>query len=206
MQDTPIKDFQTEKTDFLKRLRNHTQSLHIGLEQHPISTALFQSDVTPADYTRYLQTMYAIISRFERVVFPLLTPFLSDIEHRRKTGFLEQDLRYLGGWSENYQALTEADTVINDTSLGYLMGKMYVLEGSTLGGAVIYKQLQPVLGFTPEAGGMYFFGYGPRTGAMWKVFIDKLSALAIENDESETILKGATDQFAALLAFFNTRL
>ncbi|MFN8347954.1 MAG: biliverdin-producing heme oxygenase [Spirosomataceae bacterium] len=206
MQETPGKDIQIEKTDFLKRLRNHTQALHTGLEQHPISTALFHPNVTQTDYTRYLQTMYAIVSRFEKAVFPLLASFLGDIDQRRKTELLEKDLRYLNGWSERYKLSSGNDTATDTASLGYLMGKMYVLEGSTLGGAVIYKQLQPILGFTPEKGGTYFYGYGSQTGPMWKVFMDRLSALAIEKNETEPILKGAADQFAALAAFFDTRL
>ncbi|WP_428658069.1 biliverdin-producing heme oxygenase [Runella sp.] len=205
MQEMPIKDFQSEKNDFLKRLRTHTQPLHTGLEQHPISTSLLHPQVSQGDYIRYLQIMHEVVSHFEKSVFPQLASFVDDIDQRRKTGWLEQDLRDLGN-SPGEIPQQSVDPSPSDTTIGYLMGKMYVLEGSTLGGTVIYKQLQPILGFTPEKGGKYFFGYGPKTGSMWKSFIDKLSALAIDGNESENILKGASGQFLAMQAFFDTRL
>lgn len=206
MQETPIREFQIDKTDFLKRLRNHTQLVHTSLEQHPISTALFRPNVNQADYTRYLQIMYAVVARFEESIFPRLEPLLPDIDQRRKTGWLEEDLRQLGAWPANTDAAPLSEAFSYPDNLGYLMGKMYVLEGSTLGGTVIYKQLQPVLNFTPEKGGRYFYGYGPQTGARWKTFTDRLSTLAVAENETENILKGALAQFVAMQAFFDTQL
>lgn len=206
MQETPIKDFQIDKTDFLKRLRNHTQPVHTSLEQHPISTSIFRPKVNQADYTRYLQTMYKVVSHFEELVFPWLEPLLPDIDLRRKTGWLEADLRQLDAWPINTVSRKNIETFLNPDNLGYLMGRMYVLEGSTLGGTVIYKQLQPILNFTPEKGGRYFYGYGPQTGVRWKTFTDRLSTLAVAENETENILKGASAQFVAMLAFFDTQL
>lgn len=206
MQATPIQDFQIDKTDFLKRLRIHTQSVHTSLEQHPISTSLFQPKVNQTDYTRYLRIMHAVVSQFEEHVFPLLETLLPDIDQRRKTGWLEEDLRQLGVWPENTLTLQLPEDPSYPDNVGYLMGRMYVLEGSTLGGAVMYKQLQPILNFTPEKGGRYFYGYGPQTGARWKSFTEHLAMLAVAENESENILKGASAQFVTMQAFFDTQL
>lgn len=206
MQETPIKDFQIDKTDFLKRLRNHTQPVHTSLEQHPISTSLFHPKVNQKDYTRYLHIMYEVVSPFEKHVFPWLETLLPDIDQRRKTGWLEEDLRQLGAWPAHRVSAKPIETSPEPDNLGYLMGRMYVLEGSTLGGAVMYRQLQPMLNFTPENGGRYFYGYGPQTGARWKTFTDRLSTLAMAENESENILKGAAAQFVAMQAFFDTKL
>ena len=49
------------------------------------------------------------------------------------------------------------------------MGRLYVLEGSTLGGAFIDRHLATV----PELSGLRlraFSPYGPETGAMWQGF------------------------------------
>lgn len=206
MQEMPIKEFQINKTDFLKRLRHHTQPVHTSLEQHPISTALFRPNVNLTEYKRYLQVMYEVVSDFEERVFPLLKPLLPDIDQRRKTGWLQEDLGQLGAGAANTHFSHLPEALLCPDNLGYLMGRMYVLEGSTLGGAVIYKQLQPVLNFTPEKGGRYFYGYGPQTGARWKAFTDLLSTMAVIDNESENILKGASAQFVAMQAIFDTQL
>lgn len=206
MQETPIREFQMDKTDFLKRLRNHTQLVHTSLEQHPISTALFRPNVNQTDYTCYLQIMHEVVFRFEEQVFPLLKPLLPDIDQRCKTDWLEEDLRQLGAWPAKTRTATLSEALPYPHNLGYLMGRMYVLEGSTLGGAVIYRQLQPVLNITPEKGGRYFYGYGPETGGRWKTFTDRLSTMAVVENESENILKGALAQFVAMQAFFDTQL
>ncbi len=202
MQENDIKDIEVDKTDFLKRLRTHTQPPHTELEQHPISASLFKPDMNQADYTRYLQIMLGVMSGFERDCYPVLASMIEDIDQRRKSPWLMQDLTALN------HSVPVTPVALNASALSphYLLGRMYVLEGSTLGGAVIYRQLQPVLHFTPEHGGRYFYGYGPETGKMWKRFTEILSTEAVEKNGESEILKGAIDQFVAMKTYFDQQL
>lgn len=204
MEENHTTDTQLSKNNFLKKLRNHTQQLHTALEEHPISASLFKPTVNRADYVRYLQLMFETVSSFERDYYPILASVLDDIDQRRKTPWLEQDLITLGVPVPLSSALINASSF--PRPLYYLLGKMYVLEGSTLGGAVIYRQLQPILQFSPEKGGRYFYGYGAQTGKMWKLFMEVLATIAIEKEGEQEILQGANAQFAAMKAYFDQQI
>jgi heme oxygenase len=57
-------------------------------------------------------------------------------------------------------------------------GCLYVMEGSTLGGKIIYNILKKQLGLSDSAGASFFYGYGPATGEKWKTFGASLEAFA----------------------------
>jgi heme oxygenase len=50
------------------------------------------------------------------------------------------------------------------------VGAQYVLEGSSLGGQFLSRQLFDRLQLTPERGGAYFAAYGAATGRRWQAF------------------------------------
>jgi heme oxygenase len=90
---------------------------------------------------------------------------------------------------------------------------LYVIEGATLGGRIITRQLQTQLGLKPESGGAFFDGYGAQTGPYWKAFCTMLTNNADQDDghsdnhcgdrsanESRqgTIVAGANRTFEAL--------
>jgi heme oxygenase len=54
-------------------------------------------------------------------------------------------------------------------NLNFAVGCLYVLEGATLGGQFISRHLA-TLGIGPANGGLFFHGYGAKTGEMWKSF------------------------------------
>jgi len=65
---------------------------------------------------------------------------------------------------------------------GDLVGTLYVVEGSTLGGQLIAKHLAKNLGITPETGGRFFGGYGENTVNFWTDFLD--FAADIDQDDA----------------------
>lgn len=64
------------------------------------------------------------------------------------------------------------------------LGALYVLEGSTLGGRMIARHLEPAFGFQDGKGDAYFRGHGDQTGAMWRETTAVIAALpeAYEDD------------------------
>lgn len=204
MQDATIDDTQNRKKEFLKRLRIHTQSQHTALEAHPLSVSLFKEEVNLDDYVRYLKAMYGVVAGFEEAYYPILKDWIPAIELRRKTPWLAQDLQLLK--SDIPSSISVPTFLESSPNPAYLLGKMYVMEGSVLGGAVIYKHLQPKLGFSPEEGGRYFYGYGSQTAGMWRAFLEVLTTQALVENAESNILKGAAEQFVAIQTFFDTQL
>jgi heme oxygenase len=73
-------------------------------------------------------------------------------------------------------------------STASLLGVMYVMEGSTLGGQLIGRHVDQVLGLVSGKGSAYFHGHGSLTGAMWKEFCGVLETEISESDGDATVV------------------
>lgn len=123
-----------------------------------------------------------------------------DIAARGKAHLIRDDLRALGHPPEALPACPSLPAV---SSLADALGCLYVLEGSTLGGQFIRREVAARLGLTPDRGCAFFAGYSDRTGAMWKAFGAAVTAHADEHPEDrDAIVAAAIDTFARLDEWF----
>ncbi len=74
-------------------------------------------------------------------------------------------------------------------------GCIYVMEGSTLGGKIIYNTLKKQLDLDKMRGASFFYGYGPETGIRWKTFGESLQTFATGSGADEEIIAAANDTF-----------
>jgi len=184
----------TATASFLERLRNETAEAHIALERIPVSASLLQPDVTVAQYAEYLKLMYDVVSGLERNVHPIISTVIPDLEDRKKAKDIQSDLRYIG-----YQTPENRTNIFDtDNSVAYNLGIMYVVEGSTLGGRFILKNIQSVLGFDEYNGASYFAGYGNKTGSMWKNFLSHLTGFVSQTASEQQVIDGANQAFEAI--------
>ena len=120
-------------------------------------------------YAQLLQGYLAMYRPFEKQMeaLPAETHQLLDWPSRRKQNLLEQDLKWLQPVPLEHQLSVQLPDLgdINAT-----LGALYVVEGSCLGGQVLYRRLQESLALDREHGASFFYGYGEHTGAMWKAF------------------------------------
>ncbi len=181
---------------FLRHLRDETSEMHRALENTALSKKLLSPDQTLSDYTLYLSAMLAVMNFTEASVFPRLLSILPDIFKRKKTNWLTGDLQELESY---HQAVPAFQPQIPSTSPSYYLGMMYVVEGSTLGGRMILKQLPE----DTRNATRFFEGYGPETSEMWKSFITILASYAIEDENRQLIIEGAKDMFRFIHAYFN---
>jgi heme oxygenase (biliverdin-IX-beta and delta-forming) len=80
------------------------------------------------------------------------------------------------------------------------LGRLYVLEGSTLGGVFIDRHLATV----PELSGLRlraFSPYGPETGAMWHGFRRAARERVAAGGDAATMVTAARQTFGALAAW-----
>ena len=80
--------------------------------------------------------------------------------------------------------------------LVFALGSLYVMEGSTLGGAVITKALRHAA-WLPPGGFRYFNPYGAETGRMWRRFQDAFRAACAVGGET-AVERGAVETFEVL--------
>jgi len=179
---------------FSQRLKEATSILQQQLEDLPISKAILKLDVTGEEYLHYLDLMYDVISDVETEIFPLLTDEVKDLENRRKIQLMNSDFVALDySKKSNFKILDG-----KNHSRGFAMGILYVIEGSSLGGRVIYKHIQKQLGLDSIHGAAYFAGYGEDTGSNWKSFMTTLVAYEKKHNNSDEIIEGANYTFQTI--------
>ena len=165
--------FDTKHELFFKRLRQETADSHQKLEDNQLSKAILLPSVSIADYQAYLAALFGMTIACEEQVFPAIAHKITDLQQRYKSQLIMDDLIATGFSDEKINALPVYRYQFASTAEA--LGIMYVLEGSTLGGRILYKQINETLGFTPENGASYFWGYGAQTGNLWKSFISSLT-------------------------------
>ncbi|CAG5070506.1 hypothetical protein DYBT9623_03051 [Dyadobacter sp. CECT 9623] len=185
-----------DQDSFIKTLRNVTAESHQNLEDNPISRALLDPDVTLANYQLYLSKIYGVILACEKQIFPLLTDIVPDLGERHKSHLIIKDLEATGMPAQDTAALPLHQFEFDGVSEA--MGIMYVLEGSTLGGKIIFKHIHEKLGLTPETGAAYFWGYGTQTGILWKSFISVFTQFADNSNDQPGIIDSAKQTFTVI--------
>lgn len=180
----------TTTPSFLENLRSETAQSHIALEELPISKSITNPQVTKEDYVLYLDLMKDVIDDAEKNIFPITANIITDSSERLRNHLLDNDFKALGHTKANTDIKPLSSGITNLTP-AFALGIFYVLEGSNLGGRVIFKNINAALGYDVESGASYFAGYGGTTGSHWRAFIEMLTRYEAANDNAEKIIAGA---------------
>ena len=117
------------------------------------------------------------------------------LDPRRRMYLLQADLAALGLSARAVAMLPTCPAPVLRNAVEAL-GSLYVMEGSTLGGRVIERNVERCLGLNARHGCTYFAGYGARTGAMWRSFLTRLDQAPAA--DAEQVADGATATFERL--------
>jgi heme oxygenase len=146
-------------SDFAERLRAATRPAHRALDHHPLLAPLTRTPLTEKDYARALAALHGP----QRAIENVLSGFAPEMQFPPRLADLEADLDALGTTPLPLMAeLPRFDSV------DQLIGAMYVIEGSNLGGTVIVRLLDESL---PAAMPRLFFansGGHARWGKFWE--------------------------------------
>jgi len=177
--------------DFLDTLKSRTAFAHKRLENLPVSSCILSPEMKIEDYAHYLKLMYDVHNDVEKNIYPLLSPFIDDLKEREKKHLIEEDLNFL---HYNKPVGTPVFNIENQT-IPFALGILYVVEGSSLGGRFILKNLETIPGIDNGKGVSYFTGYGNKTGSQWKNFLNLLTKYEDENNCEDEIINGAVYAF-----------
>jgi heme oxygenase len=168
-----------------------TRPAHHALEG---TLGLLDDGLDLHDYTRVLTRLYGFWRGWE----PQVQALLADEAFsgpRRRLHLLAADLAALGIAGDALAAIPHCPlTLLRDAMEAF--GSLYVMEGSTLGGRVIQKNVERRLGDEGRASCAYFNGYGKQTGPMWHAFLARLEASPPA--DAEPMGRGAAATFEQL--------
>ncbi|KLK92050.1 hypothetical protein AA309_16640 [Microvirga vignae] len=150
----------------LERLKTETRPAHDRIEK---AMDLERRIATRDSYTKLLIRFYGFHGAWEEAA-SAVAPDKAFFESRCKTKLLTKDLKALGLSCDEITRLPQCNPLMPLPSPAAVLGSMYVVEGSTLGGAIIAREVERTLGLDGETGCAYFKSYGREIAVMWKRF------------------------------------
>jgi heme oxygenase len=179
--------------EILQQLRAATKGFHNDAE---LALALPGSIATREAYVRLLGVLWSFYEPLEARLDSVagLAAALPDWPARHKAHLLAADLNALGAEIPPADAATNA-ALAHLATLRDALGALYVVEGATLGGAVVGPLINTAL---PDANGAFAFYrcYGAQIGPRWREFI-----LALSRESGADAEAGAEIVSAACLTF-----
>jgi heme oxygenase (biliverdin-IX-beta and delta-forming) len=189
----------TRSADVLTELRTATAVEH---EQVETTLSLMDDRLGRDRLVAVLARLHAFWTAAEAGLAAWARHWPADAEtvawsRRRRAHLFAEDLRALG--AEPGTAPLPDLPAVEDTDQA--LGRLYVLEGSTLGGTVISRHLAtlPTLGSGVRLGA--FSPYGPETGAMWHAFRRVTRDRVAAGGDAGRVVGAARATFGALAAW-----
>jgi heme oxygenase len=182
----------------IERLKRETAADHDAVEG---AVPLMAEDLDRATYVLCLQRIHGVVSAWEENSAKGSPEWLGTLViARQRKGMLERDLAWFGSTVDGEQRPTLPEMNTQARRLGV----MYVMEGSTLGGQLIARHVERVLGLSEGQGNAYFRGHGARTGTMWKEFCEVLQT-RVPDSEAEAVMGAAKEMFAVFGSWMGRR-
>lgn len=167
----------------MHRLKVATQPYHTMIEQQIDLPTLCAS---LGHYHRLLQRFYGFYLPGETRLATLpWTTIGFDWTTRRHSPALANDLQWLGETPASLTALPSCSTLPTLDTIPQALGYLYVVEGSTLGGQLISRQLQQQWPTLQQAGCQFFQRYGTQVGMMWRAFSQVVNRYVILHPTAE---------------------
>ncbi|MBA2680079.1 MAG: biliverdin-producing heme oxygenase [Ktedonobacteraceae bacterium] len=172
----------------LQILRRETEACHRAVEN---CIPLMHAELDTAQYVRCLRQMYGIVAAWEERAADAAPAWMqSTLAERQRKRLLELDLAWFGVAEQD----DRRPMLPEMNALPRLLGTMYVMEGSTLGGQLIARHLETTLHLRDGKGNAYFRGHGIQTGPMWKEFCEMLKQ-RVSDDQTDTVVASAKAMF-----------
>lgn len=155
---------------WLTAVRAATRTQHERLEKVVGLGRIVESE---AQYVSVLRQFYGVWCPLEELLSETSVakdPAL-EFPKRRRANRLVRDLEVLDPLFSDEQAIPKERLPWKTLGEARAIGILYVMEGSTLGGQIISRELQKKLGIERHSGGSFFHGHGQKTGEMWHSFL-----------------------------------
>ena len=176
-------------------MREATRDAHERLHGIPALHRLAAGTITREDYVALLRRFLAFHETAERCLAegPSLCALGIVLEDRNRSRQIRADLEALG---DETPAAQGAMTLRVPPSIPAALGYLYVIEGATLGGRILARALDPLLGAGEGPGRSFLLGYGTLHAAMWRAVCDAIDVCGADEESRHAMTTAALDAFA----------
>jgi heme oxygenase len=202
-----------EEAGVMETLRASTRREHRALEAMPFNAALARGEIGARGYAALIEVQRQLHAAVEAVAPGHEHEAVGAVwsEELSKLEALDADRRAFpheagGPFDEAVERGRRFASVVG--SLGpaapwWLLGVLYVLEGSTLGGVFLRDRIARGLGVSPDA--LHYYGiYGRATKARWGQFCRRMEAAVVTPTAIELCVEGAREAFVAFGHIFES--
>jgi heme oxygenase len=166
-------------------LRAATAEIHARLHLHTGFAAIQNGTIDLVDYRSLLERLYGFHVAFEAAV-----GIAGD-----RSGWLRDDLAAVGIGGRTVATIPRCTALRALETPPRRLGALYVVEGSTLGGRHLARNLDPLLGSAGGAGRRFFLGRGADTNTAWNAFLARMTASAESPAERRETVAAAVETF-----------
>lgn len=175
----------------LQDLRAGTAELHIALEKR---LPFFSDTLDINAFKRLMQAYYGFYQPLEQALLDSgLIPDDFDLTPRLKAATLYADLQTLGAASTTLPMCRELPLI---SASAASLGVLYVLEGATLGGQILRREIAARLNLDADNGAAFLDIYGAATGRRWRDFIEYLGSRPLDAAERAAVVVAAQTTFS----------
>ncbi|CAI8759071.1 heme oxygenase (biliverdin-IX-beta and delta-forming) [Pseudomonas sp. IT-93MI4] len=187
----------------LQDLRAGTAELHIALEKR---LPFFSDTLDSNAFLRLMQAYYGFYRPLESALLDSgVIPVDFDLAPRLKAPTLFNDLQALGLTAEAIARLPLCQSLPVIDSSDACLGVLYVLEGATLGGQILRREIASRLSLNADNGAAFLDIYGAATGRRWRAFIEYLGSRSLDASEREAVVAAARTTFSCFERWLESR-
>ncbi len=197
--------------DFSSELRKSIQKYHEEIESSYLAQRIIQTKISRDEYCWLLSQLYylhcALESKWQN--YPDLSLLYGTSIHSRIPA-LKTDLELLN--QGNFYALDESTIRLltkfeewGATNHQSLIGALYVMEGSRLGGVLLNDMLYDALELTCENGAAYFLNTSEFWHKSWREFKQRINQASEMESHYESIERASIETFQGLTDLYQTK-
>ena len=192
----------TEALSPMLHIKEATKVWHDKLEEHAQSHKIMNLSISLEEYQNLLEFHYLLHDALEPVVTAIIEEHWPELEFAKKRCKLPALKKDLTALTVNTQKQYSASFVNCPASA---LGAAYVLEGSTLGGQVILRQLQKIPEIAETSAFHYYGLYGDQVGKRWKQFKSLANQALEDKIAQEKAQSAAISTFQLACQIFQDR-
>ena len=186
----------------MARLRAETRPAHDRIEAVPFSTAILEERLGRSRFAGQLVCWHRVHTAMESGLSASDDSAVTAVWNAgmARAHLLEADMSHHGSPAV-HAAADDATTATVDwlTSLGStdpraLLGCLYVLEGSKMGGTILRKRLQSAYGCDPEHLS-YFWSSGVSPMPDFVAFKERMESVLADRGDQDRVVAAASDMF-----------